>query len=356
MKTPEKSEIPSSQPPLTQTVFEEARAHLWQIFTEPYPFQFKAGHSYRFPTISHRSTADSSDYHAGRLSAALQPLFARGTDKFFFHTTSTREWLDHTLFSSQSLRIVDDTAQITEPKSGYVPNSPINVSPDQLRGWIEKELIPSIISDQGPFVGFVLGDPGSGKSTVLKYALNVHRSAFRDECIVVTRFEALKFRKFSQQYARPGADLNSLIRIYMAFILVRDLLLTTGYRQTSSGAFERNDSGPFSKGDNIWDRLERIFSDETGNSARESEFAIQREFENLSKALGPHGILQPSLLQVHPTYLRGILRSFSPDFKYLVIFDGLDFISVEDSHFNKEGLQGIEWAILGDHNGGNGCG
>jgi hypothetical protein len=336
MTKEDKSGVPHSSRRLSQSIFDDAQAELWRIFTEQFAFRFNAGDAYRFPFLSHKPTADSSSYHAGVSSTVLQPLFSRGTDKFFYHTTSKREWIDHTLFASQRLHMVDGTAQLTNPSSGYAPNAAINESPDQLEGWIEKELIPAIISDQGPFVGFVLGDPGSGKSTVLKYALNVHRTLFRDQCIVVTRFEALKFRKFARQYGRPGTDLNSLIRVYMAFILARDLLLTTGYRQTPSGAFERADAGPFSRGDNIWNRLERVFSDEVSASGRESEFAIQREFENLSQALGPNGVVQSALLHVHTTYLRGILRSFSPDFKYLVIFDGLDFISVEDSYFNKE--------------------
>lgn len=147
----------------------------------------------------------------------------RASSRFRFASAPEEDW--------QHLRFSDDQL-VYDRKSGFfeIRNSkedtawqtrePINTSALVADSWFEL-LCDTLVDDNFNHSFFLVGDPGCGKSTLIKYLLNRHFDATRSKGLIYCRFEFLKFR---ERWLCNG-DFSSKLEEYLSFIQLRDLLI-----------------------------------------------------------------------------------------------------------------------------------
>lgn len=138
----------------------------------------------------------------------------RATSKFDFKRTSLQEWRDYYLFpASPSVPVPRWAPALADDPAFGAPSATdeldvINSSPTVASQWLATLLrhVRAGGSDAGKskrLLAFVLGKVGSGKSSFIKYLLNIHVSAFREARVIATRIECSKLdrdRRDNQPY------------------------------------------------------------------------------------------------------------------------------------------------------------
>jgi len=241
----------------------------------------------------------------------MKELFSDSTRKFSYHETPLSDWRRFFRFPTDTLQISKRSYGIRSCAAGMAEDSgPINWSMTRVENWLRSDLIPGITQHRSPFVAFAVGEPGSGKSSFFKYLVNVYRKEFNDNKIVVSRFEAGKFRR-----------------------RVRDLILSVAYRQDVNGSFSRLTDGAFASRESMDLLLEEV---QTGPTNSKGGLLDSRydAFAGLDGALQPSWINHRALDRVPHSYRLRILELYAMECAYFIIFDGLDHFSVEDNVFD----------------------
>ncbi len=314
-----------------------ARLRLVQMFNDLPHLDFKEGESgdlqYAFPRLKkpkirkHRLRDRALN---PKLPDALRATFKHlldGTDKLKYGTSDS-DWRRYMRFPSERL------VSLRENKFQYVIESSgkseaINADAQTANNWFRNILIPLLQTGDQPQV-YVVGGPGSGKSTLLKFLINTNNTFLRDERIIFTRFEYLKFDK---SWYTNNTTLKDALAEYLSFIMLRDALYFYGYSKTNHGGYIKLPSGRLDDA-RLLALLDRAKNDlKVAGVSYLNWFAEIRDLMlndsiNIDRLRNlPHvvRIILLTHLDENNTSINKPLRSI-----FCLVMDGLDCIAIED--------------------------
>jgi len=271
----------------------------------------------------------------------LKNCLKLGVSKLEYGRTSIADWHQYFRFSSDSLNKTKDgnfyvcrkahAASNEEPQHKYV-----NRSAADTNHWFLNTLLPLVKNKPRSHV-FLLGDPGAGKSTLIKYLINTHQIALFQRNLIFSRFEFMKF--INQWHREDNQDLSTELTDYLSFILLRDIVHSHAYAHGDTGLTKKSD-GPFSTiGATTTLLLEvgKYLSVDNDDSIRASEL--------IDRAITPDG-LNVALLRSVPMSVRvSLIGHFSRTFRFVLVMDGLDCIAFEDQAFETERVRILQHLI-----------
>jgi hypothetical protein len=292
--------------------------------------------TYRFPNLRH--TAGSPPDNRGVFGNELSEFLSLGIDKFYFDKrTDTHEWNTFILSASSAVRYSKELGFSVFEKPGedfgYINHTVAGAS-----NWLLNDLAPKIKASNRDYVAIGIGEPGSGKSTLFKYLLNRHRIELLSQRIVFSRFEAMKFKELCRgvkDFETDTARLVTAIFEYLSFILLRDLLFHTAYSHSPDGTQRRLELSAWTPHGKLADLLDRLIAPRLPRT-KYTEGDYHQAFEALSESLAVDGLRDKFLLKINADIRMAIVDHYASLFDFVVMFDGLDLISFEDSLFDKE--------------------
>lgn len=322
--------------PTASTLFNEALSRVLEILREPLHFQIQSTREFLpkfvFPTLDSSSNSGTSVRDSSVSNCVLNDIFDRGTGKFVFNNTTRLEWDRFVAFSSQKL--LKDGDYFLGPQDTTIKEGDsINRSSNHLRSWIRANVIRGVTrSSRNGYKAVVLGDPGSGKSTIIKYALNVYRNEFLGNKIVVSRFESVKYwGLWKKRY--PDRLMHDIFCLhdYISWILLRDLIDSECYEYDNNNISHKKKSGVFGSRAAIQRMVTELPIKLSTQQETDLYYAI--DYATAGRCIDYH-----YLLDIPVDIRRCIIMEMKKKYKYryLLILDGLDFVSIEDGEFNKD--------------------
>ncbi len=279
-----------------------------------------------------KDRADSATQHSS-LSAIFGYLL-RGTGKLEYGVTSDSDWIRYMRFPSDRMPLADGKHY---GQSDFGPQNPdvINWDAKSAKRWLTEFLIPKLQSEPRTQI-FVLGDPGAGKSTLIKYLLNTNHNVIRDEWVIFSRFEYLKFKE--SWWDRK--DIQGSLDKYLSYIMLRDAIHFYAYDRSRYQKTSRMDCSILTD-ERFGDLMFQVAVDlnlspqVASNWHNEIQGCIQPDGLNLDKLRNiPHDV-RASLLSHLDDIYENSRSSVNPTI-FCVIMDGLDYISIDDFVFNNE--------------------
>jgi hypothetical protein len=265
-----------------------------------------------------------------RLHPTLQKLFdclRHGVSKLEYGRTSDATWNKYFRFAADHLSSDPHGNYTISTNASEAQQGSVNITRARAEAWFRDELVQMLVDTPRTHV-FLIGDPGAGKSTLMKFLINTNSDFLRTKRTIFSRFEFLKF------YYRWFKGLDSIrtqLTDYITFILLRDILYSQAFARTSDTASVRTQVGPFSDLKSIAATL-RVAS----KQFTEDEQWINRSATTISDALGKDGIDFPTLRRVPLLVRIFIIQHFARSMQFALVLDGLDCISIEDQHFDTE--------------------
>ncbi len=284
------------------------------------------------PPLRKRQLRDRAE--GPSLHPALKSVFhylLSGTGKLKYGRTSDAQWRRYMRFPCERLPVQRGGRYST---SSAAPSSDrvVNTTAELANRWFRGDLLEQICRQDRPQI-YLVGDPGAGKSTLMKYLINTNHDFARDRRIIFSRFEYLKF---SDRWWRSGRTLAVAIEEYISFILLRDAVYFYGYNRSISGNYAKRTTGRLTgralKG--LFNAVARTLRGEHAENAQWRRY--------FAEAMKPDTVDKTRLVKI-PHAIRVALLSRLEDTggdadrqsKYCLIMDGLDCISIEDFAFDK---------------------
>jgi hypothetical protein len=268
------------------------------------------------------------DLHPGL--AELFKCFQLGSEKLQYGRTDRRAW--DTYFRFGSDRLVANRRR----KGSYS----IHAAPDGMSKfvndnralafkWFRTQLVP-LLSSNPQSHAYLLGDPGSGKSTLMKYLINTSFTFLREASTIMSRFEFLKFRyNWCNDIDFRSDDAQVQVRRklseYISFIILRDVLWARSYVEDDDGRRARAfDSASLRNAVAVALR-----------SLSPSAHEIQKIAQSIDDSLGQTNMDYLALRSVPHEFRVLIAKQLAGGFALILVLDGLDCISMEDSDFES---------------------
>jgi hypothetical protein len=284
---------------------------------------------YRRPDLerSDESYADfDNDRPPAQRQAALEQLRSIVHDtmeRLDYATTSRADWDTYVRFAEDRVELKRGKFLLREGKP-RASRKFVNDTREDAQTWFANELLPIVQQDRRGHV-YLLGDPGAGKSTLVKYLINTNAERLHASQTVFSRFEFLKFcdRFYSGNLAQVRGDLS----VYISFLLLRDLIWTRGYGFDALGRRMR-----------IWpyEALRDIVARSLRQHDLETTPLVDRITRQLDGALGASTIDFTRLKAILP-WTRALLVDHLRDGMHIaLVIDGLDCVALEDSAFDAE--------------------
>lgn len=192
----------------------------------------------------------------GRNTNPILSILSRGMQPFYYDLTDLEEW--EAYFRStgdQAVANGNAISFITDPQVDVAPTACLNASRNHLSDWFIDELVASALEPTRETAWFITGRPGSGKSTVFKYLLNLHRGALKSYKICASRFEFSKYHRDHFTSLKP-TDVARTLKAYLGYILLRDLILTFAYNHDKTAGISRSSSDLFPNDASVFKFLE----------------------------------------------------------------------------------------------------
>jgi hypothetical protein len=155
----------------------------------------------------------------------LLDAIEKASGKLEYGRTPLREWNRRLVFAGDEAILHTSHPWDIRRNNGqrWTAGHPINESSGSTDDWFRGELVAGIQAGRFSQGLVVHGAAGSGKSTLLKYLILKNYAWLRDQRVVFSRFELMKFwNKISHD---PEGQFTAQAKKYMAVILARDLLL-----------------------------------------------------------------------------------------------------------------------------------
>jgi hypothetical protein len=173
---------------------------------------------------------------AQKILAALK----KGTQKLEYGKTSKQDWTDYLRFAADTLHVQRGRGGarhyriVEESEPRWTEGKPINLTRATAQDWFLNHLIPSLRENKSSR-HYITGDPGCGKSTLMKYLINSNYEHLRKEGVVFCRFEFMKF--MTRRFLNRGTIQRQLDE-YLSFILLRDLVTNLFFTLDPAGGFK----------------------------------------------------------------------------------------------------------------------
>jgi hypothetical protein len=292
---------------------------------------------YDFPTIRLRERPVGTP-----TMSEVGEFFEVATGKFYYQNffnpkiADELSWPNEKLMRRHGRYVIQNMPDVNNAKG-------INATPMKASSWFEEDLIDSIARSKQPTCTFLLGAPGAGKSTLIKYLINSKRDHSETKNVVFSRFESTKFFRFcEEQIAKESPDQDfehapfqkilALLSDYFFSIVLRDLILSHAYNITDRGLVLKDDNAYFRNPRTIDDLLFRAAE----SQASVTEQARQTAFYILIEAVGPTAFLHKELFQIDFQLRVALVRKLAVGKKVCVVFDGLDVLSPEDEELDHQ--------------------
>jgi hypothetical protein len=242
----------------------------------------------------------------------------KGTHKLEYGQTSQQEWEHYLRFATDTLHVERGRGGarhyriVEESETRWTEGTPINRTRGTARDWFLNHLIPSLRENRSSR-HFITGDPGCGKSTLIKYLINSSHEQLRKEGVVFCRFEFMKF--MTRRFLNRGTIRRQLDE-YLSFILLRDVVTNLFFALDPAGGFKALWQGD--------DRIKKVVA-----------VLCSLIHDPKAKALLPAMLTAegPNLSKIWeiPIFERIILIRLLLESRMIVlVLDGLDYISVDD--------------------------
>jgi len=263
--------------------------------------------------------------------APLLESLAHSIKKFRYANTSIADWEEYFRYAGDRL----------EPsgRHGYrIVNTAdaddINLSRQAAENWFKNRLIRSIKAENGSHRHMLIGHPGCGKSTLMKFLINTHWGYLQADRLVFSRFEFMKF--MHRGWWRDRTNLPADLDHYISFILLRDLIALSSYDLVDGTHYRRkfgNDI-PFCN-DVTMERLKAAMLHEFKTCVSPADVDVF--FSQLKDIVGENGI-DAELLRRTDQALRVCLIAtmVRQGWHLVLMLDGLDHVAVEDIEFDTD--------------------
>jgi len=273
----------------------------------------------------------SSEQH--RILTEARGILDQGTSKLEYGRTTSEEWDRYFRFATDRLtQGADGSFQISQRASNEGDDY-INSTKEGLQDWFINNLLPRL-DGKANAAFYILGEPGAGKSTLIKYLINKNANHLSQKNIVFSRFE---FLKFFYKWKQESEDIKYALEIYISYILLRDIILSYQYNHIN-GALHRVQVGLFAPG-----QIMRTLRDAISVRSildRDMENALAEAANVIERASGATEFRATMLAEI-PHDIRAMIAAYFADNKceIALVVDGLDCISLEDVEFNTERTQ-----------------
>lgn len=226
--------------------------------------------------------------------------------------------------------IVDKKGLIQESDLALKRNTGfVNASKATAHAWF-LNFTEAVAESGTPESMFVLGDPGTGKSTLLKYLPNALRNETSKLNVIYTRFEAHKFL----EVAKKWSDQESIEKLitYLYVITLRDVITNDAISIGKNGLKLIDKTHPLFGKNN----LDRFFTEAVW------DHDIQHDDESktlgaLRLALGQNEFRHRYLFEIESIDILRLLVNYAVGSRKVVfIFDGLDLLQPHDQDVERE--------------------
>lgn len=175
------------------------------------------------PVDYSRARYDNDAANSGPVER-LRSGMEKAAQKLRYGETSNDTWRDLLLFSDDRLSRKKPFHKVTSNLKFWTEGTVINRTSESFEDWFTHHLLERISEGGGErHSQAITGSPGSGKSTLVKYAISYYSSNIDYLGIVFTRFEFLKFLADWHEY---GNELALSLENYLSFIRSRDLIIS----------------------------------------------------------------------------------------------------------------------------------
>lgn len=311
---------------------EAVRRQLFAHFDDPPSLIFARPKStrldYRTPDLErgqyhYASFADRPSPPKHPALEQLQAIVRVAIERLDYATTTPEEWETWVRFSGDRLESAGDEFVLHEatpaPKRRF-----INDSREDAQDWFKRELVPTVEEGKRSHV-YILGEPGAGKSTFIKYLINRNARYLHERQTVFSRFEFIKFCE--RNYSGDPSQLRTDLSAYISFLLLRDLILWKAYGFDHAGRRIRVLPRP---------ALQDIVAKSFKRHSLHQNALIEEATEQLDAALGPHAINFPALKGIKGWIRTLLVDHLRTGVDIALVIDGLDCVAFEDSAFDAD--------------------
>lgn len=216
---------------------------------------------------------------------------------------------------------------VQSPKPDWFQKAYVNSSRASALAWF-KDLTFATSRNEHPPSVIVFGDPGTGKSTLLKYLIQRTRDHSQQHGVIYSRFETRKFlATLDEAGIKDQDEMIAWFSHYIYALALRDVMYTDAARETgASNLCVRAGAHHFGSPRAIDDLLHVALG--SHRLVREEEIAAAGDV--LRSFLQPHGQKSRELLNIPRKALALIVRHVLDGRRVNFVIDGLDYLSPND--------------------------
>jgi hypothetical protein len=244
-------------------------------------------------------------------------------ERLDYSTTSRKDWDRYVRFASDRVQREGESFSLRESPP-HATRKFINDTREDAQAWFANELLPIVQKDRRSHV-YLLGEPGAGKSTLMKYLINTNAPHIYQCSTVFSRFEFIKFCE--RFYSGIRSQVRTDLSIHISFLLLRDLIWSSAYGFDVLGRRIRRWPVP---------AIRDVVARSLRRHGLENENLINRITLQLDSALDSNAINFPRLKAIKP-WIQALLVDHLSEGKHIaLVIDGLDCVALEDSVFDAE--------------------
>ena len=218
-------------------------------------------------------------------------------------------------------------AASTAPVKRVVNNDEVSAS-----SWFREDIIAACADPKGRNCFVLRGEPGSGKSTFIKFLISECRDFSKQNGVVFSRFEASKYFRTEQPIANQDAAIRlAFLGTYITRLALRDLVVDDAFSFEPDGLVRNPKSRHFRNGQAIDNMLH-----EATQGLRENTTVHTRLFDALRQIVEQRCFQAWKIVNARwpdrefDEAVAAVVSLLSKNRRICTVFDGLDLIGVED--------------------------